>query len=140
MQPWTFIWKNEKLFCFIENKKATAIFDITGVATLLSAGAMLENIKHISKSLGYNATIEVCKESDEAFATIDFESNPNKQDNSLAEAIYTRNTNRFLFLKKEPSKDIIDKLFNTYKSNSVNWLYTLNKEKLKKTAKIFDEN
>lgn len=137
MQPWSFAWKNKKLYCYLEKGTATAVFDITGLASLLSAGAVLENIDHIASNLGYCANIEMDSSSEDAFAVVSFEKVQGEKQNNLANVIFSRSTNRFPYLKKEPPEDILNQLFKTYKSTSVSWYYTINREKIKKTAKIF---
>ena len=108
-QPWKFEIKKNRIDLFLDQDKDRSFFNVNQVASLISCGAVLENIKIAASSLGMEALIKYdpdLRENDRV-ASIDLIPGETKKD-PLADFIWERHTNRKPFKKTAIASEILE--------------------------------
>ncbi len=112
-QPWKFSFQNSKITLYINPVADESFFNVCQKASLISLGAVIENMKLAAKSLGIFSDISYKnpKDYNTPFATIDL-ARKNINPDSLGRFIWKRNTNRKLYNKTPLCRSVISD-FNT---------------------------
>jgi hypothetical protein len=136
IQPWLFYIDGEKIHIAIDELIDQSYFNFHQLPSLLSSGALLENMCLASSSYGLKLIIENRGgESRSHIATISFELTDDAKD-PLSDVIWERNTNRRLYFDKHIPSSIIKKLRDTaLVFEGVKWHEVTNKESLKLLAR-----
>lgn len=94
-QPWEFDIKRNRIDLYLDREKDRSFFNFNQAASLISCGAVLENIKIAASSFGINATIVLNEffHKNDMVATINLAPAKSKKD-LLSHFIWKRHTNR----------------------------------------------
>nr|WP_320013599.1 ThiF family adenylyltransferase [uncultured Desulfobacter sp.] len=137
-QPWKFEIKKNRIDLFLDRDKDHSFFNVNQVASLISCGTVLENIKIAASSLGIEALIKYdpdLRENDRV-ASIDLIPGETKKD-PLADFIWQRHTNRKLFKKTPIAHEILESVESAVDSiPGAQIRFVTERKKLKKLARI----
>lgn len=137
-QPWKFEIKKNRIDLFLDRDKDHSFFNVNQVASLISCGAALENIKIAASSLGVEALIQYdpdLRENDRV-ASIDLIPGKIKK-NLLADFIWERHTNRKLFKKTPIAPELLEAVELAVSSiPGARIRFVTEREKLKKLTRI----
>ena len=110
-QPWKFRLLNNGFELWLDHHHMGLFFDVNQVATLISCGALVENVMQLSKAYGLSVSIEWLKLSENQLdnhlsqlATLTFKQvkpKDNHKIEQIKQKIYQRHTNRNLFKFKQ---------------------------------------
>jgi len=137
-QPWRFSFKDNTIFLYLNKNADDSFFNINQIASIISCGAVLENIRIAASAFELNANIKYLPSwaKDDLIATIELIYNGIPK-NPLFASIWKRNTNR-TFYKKKPIPSLV--LNDLEKSISdipgIKLHFVVEKDELKKLAKI----
>ena len=94
-QPWKWLWQDNTLFLFHEQLRSFSFGDYKEIASMLTFGAVWENIEEQAAALGYKTeqALFPLGEDVPVIASYQFSATTPTQD-SLAPYIYTRSSNR----------------------------------------------
>ena len=139
-QPWKFVKEENLLHIHNDPQKDTSLYNFRQRASLIAHGALLENISIISKSMQYEAKIDLfpTPESSEKIATIRFKET-NQPEDSLYKWIKHRTTNRKKYTTiplTEKQKKILTSASEPFPSINI----YLNTEAIPSLAKILANN
>ncbi len=137
-QPWKFSFQNSKIDLYINPLADKSFFNVFQKASLISLGAVIENMKLAAKSLSItsNITYKNTKGYNAPFATIDLV-RKNINPDSLANFIWKRNTNRKLYNKIPLNNSVISDFNIAIKEFPKAKLQIItDKDKLKKLARL----
>ena len=138
-QPWKFDVHENRIDLFLDPHKDESFFNVNQIASLISCGAVVENIKIAASALGLDAEIdffELEKNMDNKVAAINFVRNNNQID-PLSEFVWKRHTNRKFYEKKLIPQKTIDLLISSIKDFPETTLHIItDRNDLKKLAKI----
>lgn len=139
-QPWKFTWDKTTLTLRSDPKRTGFFYDINEESTLMTLGAVLENIStaatHYGLTINYNL-----KPSNLNEITIEITfQNENCPEDPLYSFIPLRKTNRLPFIKKSTTQTDKEKLTNICNNYSNQSLFLFEDNESKKTFKkiIFD--
>lgn len=140
-QPWKWLYKNNNLFLFHEEKRSFSFGDFKKTASYISFGAAYENlhIKALEKGLHTTYSFAPIETEEKLVAVISFEQaqQMNTDIANLSPQIFNRLTNRNSSLKEALSKNALDELINiTQTIPNVNFQYFTEEKDLKTFAKI----
>lgn len=107
-QPWRFNRSKNRIDLYLDPEKDLSFFNINQVASLISCGAVLENIKIAASSFGMDAKIEYMpdQEGDSPIASVGLIPDKVKKDD-LSDFIWARHTNRKFYKKTLVSSSIL---------------------------------
>lgn len=106
-QPWKFITKNNKLSVLIDPDADRSFFNVNQIASIISCGAVVENIKIACSRVGIKPDIDYLSGENAVGVSIGFHPAQTKKD-PLFECIWKRHTNRTLFQQKPMESHAID--------------------------------
>lgn len=116
-QPWRWLYKNKCLYVFNAFQPSASLLDFKSRASLIALGAAIENVRITSAALGYTCTVDHFPDSNNnslvgalRFFSIQIKDG---NDERLARAVSTRNTNRKLGVRKEIKQEILNLLIKT---------------------------
>lgn len=116
-QPWKFSNSPNAITLYLDEDADRSFFNVDQLASVISCGAVIENIKIAASALGLGTKIEYhAREScADNIATLTFSEEPGLEKDLLAEAIWTRKTNRKLYKKESVPSGFLRELTNTIK-------------------------
>lgn len=108
-QPWKFSIQQNKIYIYLDDQADLSFFNVRQTASIISCGAVIENIKIAANTLGLKSEISYYPDSDneKLVAAIDFEKAEQAAD-PLHEFIWSRHTNRKLYSKKAVPLSILN--------------------------------
>ncbi len=113
-QPWSFSYRDNQITLYLDKNADQSFFNLNQIASVISCGAVIENITIAGTLFGLEAAIDYCFNSEDKrynkIATINFSENSNLSKDSLADYIWKRETNRKLYKKETVSSSLIFKL------------------------------
>lgn len=103
-QPWKFKILEDGFELWFDHSNMGLFFDVQQVATVMSCGALFENVSMLANAYGWAAEIEFCSDRADKFARIVFKSNNELQRDAegVLKAIFNRHTDRNLFQFNKP--------------------------------------
>lgn len=95
-QPWRFEVQDNKIWVFALPEKDHPILNFRNRGTLVAEGALIENIRVVSESMGYEPVINLSSDrlGNNLIAEIILKKSTLSKDNELASAVNLRTTNR----------------------------------------------
>ena len=137
-QPWKFDMRENRIDLFLDPLKDESFFNVNQIASLISCGAVIENIKIAASALGLNTRIESFepKKNDNLVAGIDLLPDGDQAD-PLSDQIWKRHTNRKFYDKKTLPQSVTDQLISSIDNFPETDLQVItDRKKMKKLAKI----
>ncbi len=137
-QPWKFDIRENRIDLFLDPLKDESFFNVNQIASLISCGAVIENIKIAASALGLNTRIESFepKKNDNQVAAIDLLPDGDHAD-PLSDQIWKRHTNRKFYDKKPLPQSVTDQLISSIENFPETDLHLItDRKKMKKLAKI----
>jgi len=113
-QPWTFEIKKNRIDLFLDQDKDRSFFNVNQIASLISCGAVLENIKVAASQFGIRTAIDFNTDNagDKPVATIHLFSDEIKPD-PLADQIWQRHSNRKMYARVLVPPEIMSQITNS---------------------------
>lgn len=137
-QPWKFGRNRNQIELYLDKDKDLSFFNVNQIASLISCGAVLENIKIAASSLNIGVEIKYkvnIIESDLVASIKLIQGKVNKDE--LSDFIWKRHTNRKFYEKKSVSSSVLQKMESSIENIPGAKLHFItNKEDLKKLGKI----
>lgn len=136
-QPWKFLRKDDTVSLYLDEDADHSFFNINQMASIISCGAVLENMKIAASMFGLKADI-VCLPSDEKNIMASMKFTRDKiVVNPLSFFIWERHTNRTLYKKAAISPNILNEMQKAISDFSdVKLHFVTGASKLSKLAKI----
>ena len=137
-QPWKFDMRENRIDLFLDPLKDESFFNVNQIASLISCGAVIENIKIAASALGLNTRIESFepKKNDNQVAGIDLLPGGDQAD-PLSDQIWKRHTNRKFYDKKPLPQSVTDQLISSIEDFPETDLQVItDRKKMKKLAKM----
>ena len=137
-QPWKFSFKDNTIFLYLDKEADNSFFNINQIASIISCGAVLENMRIAASAFDLNANIKHLPSNteDDLMASIELVHNGTSR-NPLFASIWKRNTNRTFYEKKPiPSITLNDLKKSISDIPGAKIHFVVEKDKLKKLAKI----
>lgn len=107
-QPWTFAKSNNQIGLYLDRAADDSFFNVNQMASLISCGAVIENMKVAATRFGLTA--DICYGQDGRTAQMDLSRTDAIEQDTLAEYIWKRKTNRKLFDTGKVSQALLDEL------------------------------
>ena len=137
-QPWEFFFKDNTIFLYLNKEADNSFFNINQIASIISCGAVLENMRIAASAFDLNANIIHLPSGieDDLMASIELVHNGTSR-NPLFASIWKRNTNRTFYEKKPiPSLVLNDLKKSISDIPGIKLHFVIEKDELKKLAKI----
>lgn len=111
IQPWKFSFQPNQIRLYIDKKRDISFFNVNQIASIISCGAVLENMKLAASACKIKADIDYLPESnsDNCLAAIKLIPEQAKKD-ILSNFIWKRHTNRTLYKKQPVASSIIQQI------------------------------
>ncbi len=137
-QPWNFGRKKNQIDLYLNKEKDLSFFNVNQIASLISCGSVLENIKIAASSFGIKAEIEYMPEGQNSDLIASVILIPDKvKKNELSNFIRERHTNRKFYKKLPVSSSILQEMESSVKNISGAKLHFITqKDDLKKLGRI----
>ncbi len=137
-QPWRFASKENQISLYLNRDKDRSFFNVRQIASIISCGCVLENMKIAASVFGLKADIERFPErSDTDLVAVVSLAQKECSKDKLADEIYKRHTNRKSYNKKYISPSVLESLHKSIGSIPGTKLHFITKpEDLKEIAKI----
>ncbi len=110
-QPWKFLIDDNSIHLFLDKTTDKSFFNVNQMASIISCGAVIENMKVASTNFGIHADVTHCpdKQNPDHMATLTLK--PDQIEISpLVDAIWQRCTNRKFYKKIPLSREILENL------------------------------
>lgn len=136
-QPWKFSITNNQVSVLIDSDADHSFFNVNQIASIISCGAAIENIKVASSLFGVEPEIELADDESRIGARIHFNPMGHVQKDPLHEFIWKRHTNRTMFRQEPFSKlnlNFLDDVISCFPGAELH--VATQKEDIKKLAKI----
>ncbi len=136
-QPWKFsIQDNNKLLVLLDPDADHSFFNVNQIASMISCGAVIENIKIASNELGIQPEIDCFSNHVGVGGSVEFHKSGIRKD-PLYEFIWKRHTNRTMYYQKPIESTTIESCKDSILCFPEAKLYAVTqKESLKKLARI----
>ncbi len=137
-QPWKFERKKDHIDLYLDRKKDLSFFNVNQIASLISCGAVLENIKIAASSFGINTRIKYAakEKKNDLAASVELSQDMVEKDH-LSEFIWKRHTNRKFYEKTSVPSSFIQAMQSSIKDIPGAGLYFVTGRKdLKELGKI----
>ena len=137
-QPWKFSIKGNHIFLYLDRDADTSFFNVNQIASIISCGAVLENMRTAATRFGLEARIAYLPDAKDQnlMATIELGLADVPKD-PLFDRIWSRHTNRKPYDKKPIPETILHELKDMAESvPGVKLHLVSNREQLKKIARI----
>ncbi|MFV9644544.1 MAG: ThiF family adenylyltransferase [Desulfobacterales bacterium] len=137
-QPWKFSFKDNTIFLYLDKEADNSFFNIDQIASIISCGAVLENMRIAASAFNLKANIIYLPSDieDDLMASIELIHNGTSK-NPLFPSIWKRNTNRTFYEKKPiPSLVLNDLKKSISDIPDIRLHFVIEKDELKKLAKI----
>lgn len=138
-QPWKFTWDGTTLEVIHDESRAKFLYNVNNIASLVTFGAVIENIVIAANHFGYKASISYFPHGHQelVIANITFNQQTEKTEDVLFPWIKKRMVNRKFYSKRkinEKAKEILCKIENAYPGTHVHW--TDSKQDIKELATL----
>ncbi len=137
-QPWKFSWNNNNIDVFLDKNTDNSFFNVNQIASIISCGAVIENMTVASTNFGLRADAAHCPDSQnkDHMATVTLK--PDQTEKSrLTDFIWQRHTNRKFYKKIPVPGEVLKNLQNeTSVFDGVQLHFVTEKSDLKKLAKL----
>jgi len=135
-QPWKFKCSENKLSVLLDPGADRSFFNINQIASIISCGAVIENIKIACSQLGVQPEIKFFSDKSDIGGSITINGSQVQKDPQF-ESIWQRHTNRTMYRQEAIPGAALQNCKNSISCFPGARLYTVTeKEKLKKLAKI----
>lgn len=137
-QPWKFSFNDNTIFLYLDKEADNSFFNINQIASIISCGAVLENMRIAASAFDLKAKINHLPSGveDDLMASIKLFYNESSRDPLFA-SIWKRNTNRTFYEKKPITSLVLHDLKKSISDISGAKIdFVVEKDKLKKLAKI----
>ena len=137
-QPWEFSFKDNNIFLYLNRDADPSFFNINQIASIISCGAVLENMRIAASAFDLNTNINYLPSGieDDLMASIELIYNETSI-NPLFASIWKRNTNRTFYEKKPISSIVLNDLKKSISDiPGIKLHFVVEKDELKKLAKI----
>ncbi len=147
-QPWKFKVTTDKISIFLDPDADRSFFNVSQVASMISCGAVIENIKIASSQFGIVPDIKYISDKTGVGGSISFtrgqvenndhvDSHVQVADDPLCEFIWSRHTNRTMYRKESMPGSVLQNCKSSVSCFPGTELYTVTQKKdLKKLAGI----
>lgn len=135
-QPWKFTADSESLTINLDPDADSSFFNVKQIASMISCGAVMENIKIAASQAGLKTKIKYSIDEDNQSGVLSF-TREKIQPDYLYDYIWERHTNRTMFKKDRLSNSVISNCKNTISDFPNSRLYCITKKpEIKKIARI----
>ncbi len=135
-EPWKFSVKGNNLLLFLDPNADQSFFNVNQIASLISCGAAIENIRIASNELGIQPEIDYISGNAGVGGSLQFNKAAVQKD-PLYESIWKRHTNRTMYGRTPIESATIESCKNSILSFPDAKLYTITqKDNLKKLGRI----
>ncbi len=135
-QPWKFKIAENKISVFLDPKADESFFNVNQIASIISCGAAIENIKIAASQFSIQPRVEYFSEKIEFGGTMALNYGQVQKD-PLSEFIWKRHTNRTMYKKENISDSVFQSSQNSISCLPEAKLYCVKqKDELKRLAKI----
>ena len=110
-QPWKFAKSNNRIDLHLDKNADNSFFNVNQMASIISCGAVIENMKVAATRFGLKA--DLCYGQDCNIVQMDFSRTDTIEEDTLADHIWKRKTNRKLFDTQKVSQVLLDELRNS---------------------------
>jgi len=136
-QPWKFSVDGNTIHLFLNRDADRSFFNVRQIASIISCGAVVENMKIAATRFGLKADVKLLSdpENPDAMARIHFTSDPAIKQDPLADAIWKRCTNRKMYKKRPLPEETLQALQEAVSGfDGVRLHLITDRKKLKKLA------
>ncbi len=138
-QPWRFIWDGTTLQVIHDESRSKFLYNVKNIASLVTFGAVIENIIIAAEHFGYKASISYFPHGhqESIVANIRFDQQPQKIEEGLFPWIKKRMVNRKFYSWEridKKNKETLLKIVDNYPGTHLHW--TESKQDIKKLATI----
>ncbi|ACN15119.1 putative dinucleotide-utilizing biosynthesis family protein (molybdopterin and thiamine biosynthesis family protein) [Desulforapulum autotrophicum HRM2] len=137
-QPWRFASNENQIFLYLNRDKDRSFFNVRQIASIISCGCVLENMRIAASAFGLQAEIKYLPDSSNSdlMAAVSLTQEECPKD-KLADEIWKRHTNRKPYNRKFVPDSVLESLHKTIDSIPGAKLHFITKpDDLKKLAKI----
>jgi molybdopterin/thiamine biosynthesis adenylyltransferase len=137
-QPWKFSFKGNTILLYLDRDADRSFFNINQIASIISCGAVLENMRIAASAVGLRANIDYLPhgEKDDVMASVQLIHDENCRD-SLFDFIWERHTNRKFYDRRPLSSSILNELQESISVFSGVRLHVVTEERdIKKLAEL----
>ncbi len=139
-QPWKFAYTDNTIDLYLDRDADRSFFNVKQIASIISCGAVLENMRIAATALGISAQIDYLPNEgiDDHMATLSlFKTGKSKSQNLIVETLWERHTNRTLYIKKPIPPAILNNFESLISQFPGTHLHLItHKADLKKLAKL----
>ena len=140
-QPWTFSASENTLYVHIDPDRDRSFFNVDQIASIISAGAVVENIRIAASTLGLETIIHAFPEPDRptCAATLQFQTTDIAED-PLVDVLWKRCTNRKLYERAALSPvmaEALEAALSSFPNARLHWV--LGPQKLQKLARLVSQ-
>lgn len=138
-QPWKFEIKNKKILVYLDEKKDKSFFNVDQIASIISCGAVIENMKIAASALHIDPKIELIPNTDNLrlMGVLDFEDSIKCEKDPLVDYILIRHTNRKFYKRVQIEDSVLDSIKGQgEKIKGVKVKLINDPKKIKKIAKL----
>ena len=117
VQPWKFSYEKDQICLYLNEKADTSFFNVEQLASIISCGAVVENMRLAASRFNFVTTInyDSGETDDNKIAVLSFTRNSSGKEDPLTDFIWKRKTNRKLFKKDPVSHSLICELKDSIK-------------------------
>lgn len=135
-QPWKFSYKANEIRLYLNKEADRSFFNVNQMASIISCGAVIENMKIAATKFGLKAEIKYCSD-DINVADLFFFKDDHLKKDSLSDFIWERNTNRKLFDKAPAPPSLLVSLKNAVKDiGGADIYFVTDRDKIEKLARL----
>lgn len=111
-QPWKFSYCDNRITLYLDRDADNSFFNIKQIASVISCGAVVENMRIAGTGFGLKSGIEYASrtEDDDKIATIIFSEDENAATDPLTAYLWKRETNRKPYKKESVLSSVLDKV------------------------------
>jgi len=137
-QPWSFASSENQIYLYLNRNKDRSFFNVRQIASIISCGCVIENMKIAASGFGLRADIQYLPEHSDInlMAVVSLTQGKCPKDR-LADCLWQRHTNRKLYKRKSVPGSVLDSLHESILSIPGTKLHFITKpDDLKKLARM----
>jgi hypothetical protein len=135
-QPWKFSYKDNEICLYLNKEADQSFFNVNQTASVISCGAVIENMKIAATKFGLKAEIKYCRD-DTNVATLFFFKDDQIKKDILSDFIWERNTNRKLFAKTPAPHSLLVSLKSAVKEiGGADIYFITDRDRIEKLARL----
>ena len=140
-QPWKFAYDTDYINLFLDREKDTSFFNVNQIASLISCGAVLENIRIAATAFGIETDIKITPPDGitDQVADIRFHCSetPDSWPDPLHEYIWERHTNRKMYKRTAVPASVINEMQSSIEDFPGARLHVVtDRDQMKKVARL----